>query len=102
MNTFKLSPVLIAVFLLPNVAVSADAAKEAMQKGKACFDKGDYDGADGGCPERGACCGHCCRVGRPAAIVGFRALPGCREQWHLSEQWAGQAQPQTAAGGPLK
>jgi len=37
--------VLIAVFLLPNVAASDDAAKEACEKGKACFDKRDYAGA---------------------------------------------------------
>ena len=37
--------VLIAVLLLPNVAASADAAKEAYEKGKDCFDKGEYDAA---------------------------------------------------------
>ena len=45
MNTFKCqSVVLIAVLLLP-VAASADAAKEAYEKGQACLDKKDYDAA---------------------------------------------------------
>jgi len=42
---------LVAVLLLPNVATSADAAKEACEKGKACFDRGDYDGAIVACSE---------------------------------------------------
>ena len=33
----------IACLLLPTVAASADAAKEAYEKGKASFSKGDYD-----------------------------------------------------------
>ena len=37
--------VVIAVLLLPNVAASADAAKEAYEKGKSCLEKQDYDGA---------------------------------------------------------
>ncbi|MGO9113706.1 MAG: hypothetical protein ACLP9L_31120 [Thermoguttaceae bacterium] len=34
--------VMIAVFLLPSVAASADAAKEAYQKRKAFCGKGDF------------------------------------------------------------
>jgi hypothetical protein len=46
MNTCKCwTVVLIAVLLLPNVAASADAAKKAYEKGKACFAKRDYDAA---------------------------------------------------------
>src|SRR5580658_9672784 len=46
MNTFKCwAAVLIAVLLLPNVAASADAAKEAYEKGKSCLEKKDYDAA---------------------------------------------------------
>ena len=46
MNTFKCrSVVLIVVLLLPNVAASADAAKEVYEKGKASFGKRDYDAA---------------------------------------------------------
>jgi tetratricopeptide (TPR) repeat protein len=37
--------VLIAVLLLPNVAASADPAKEAFEKGKSCLDKKHYDAA---------------------------------------------------------
>jgi tetratricopeptide (TPR) repeat protein len=36
---------LVAVLLLPGVAVTADAAKEACEKGVSCLDKQDYDGA---------------------------------------------------------
>ncbi len=36
---------LIGVLLLPNVAASADPAKEAFNKGKACYEKKDYDAA---------------------------------------------------------
>ena len=36
---------LVAIFLSPALAAAADPLKDAMQKGKACFDKGDYDGA---------------------------------------------------------
>ena len=36
---------LLGILLLPGVAASADPAKDAMQKGKACFEKGDNDGA---------------------------------------------------------
>ena len=44
MNTCKCwTTLLIAIVLLPNVAESADAAKEAYEKGKTFFDKGDYD-----------------------------------------------------------
>ena len=35
----------IGLLLLPSVAAGADATKEALQKGKASFDKGDYDAA---------------------------------------------------------
>ena len=46
MNTFKCwVAVLIAVLLLPNVAASADAAKEAYEKGKGCLEKKDFDAA---------------------------------------------------------
>jgi hypothetical protein len=46
MNTFKCwASVLIAILMLPNVAVSADAAKEAYEKGKAFLEKQDYDAA---------------------------------------------------------
>ncbi len=50
MNTCKrLVVALIAIFLLLNVAASAtataDAAKDAYQKGKACLDKKDNDAA---------------------------------------------------------
>jgi tetratricopeptide (TPR) repeat protein len=46
MNTFKCwAVVLIAVFLLPNVGASANPAKEAYQKGKACLEKKDLDAA---------------------------------------------------------
>ena len=46
MNTCKSwTAVLIAVSLLPNVAASADAAKEAYEKGKASLDKREYDAA---------------------------------------------------------
>ena len=46
MNTCKSwTAVLIAILLLPNVAASADAAKEAYENGKACLEKQDYDGA---------------------------------------------------------
>ena len=46
MNRFTYSMVaLLGILLLPGVAASADPAKDAMQKGKACFEKGDYDGA---------------------------------------------------------
>jgi hypothetical protein len=37
--------VLLALLLLPNVAASADAAKEACEKGKACLEKKEYDAA---------------------------------------------------------
>ena len=46
MNTGKCwTAVLIAVFLLPNVAASADSATDAFERGKACLDKQDYDAA---------------------------------------------------------
>jgi tetratricopeptide (TPR) repeat protein len=46
MNSCKCwAVVLIAALLLPNVAASSDAAQEAYEKGKACFDKKDYDAA---------------------------------------------------------
>ena len=45
MNTCKYWALLIAVLLLPNVAVSADAAKEAYEKGKSCLYEKDYDAA---------------------------------------------------------
>jgi len=46
MNKLKCwAAVLIAALLLPNVAASADAAKDAYEKGKARLDKKDYDGA---------------------------------------------------------
>ena len=45
MNMFKCwAALLIAIMLLPNAA-SADAAKDAYDKGKACLDKRDYDAA---------------------------------------------------------
>ncbi len=45
-NTSKYwAAMLIAVLLLPSVAASADAAKEAYEKGKACLEKHDYDAA---------------------------------------------------------
>ena len=36
---------LAGVLLLPNIATSADAAREAYQKGISCLDKRDYDAA---------------------------------------------------------
>ena len=46
MNMFKCwAALLIAIMLLPNSAASADAAKDAYDKGKACLDKRDYDAA---------------------------------------------------------
>ena len=46
MNTFKSwASVLIAISLLPNVAVSADAATDAIAKGDSLMEKGDYDAA---------------------------------------------------------
>ena len=46
MNTFKCwAAVLITVLLLPNIAVSADEAKEAYEKGMSCLGKNDYDAA---------------------------------------------------------
>jgi tetratricopeptide (TPR) repeat protein len=36
---------LLGVFLLPGVVVSADPVNQAMQQGKACIDKREYDGA---------------------------------------------------------
>ena len=47
MNSFKFRAViLIAVLsLLPNVAASADAAKDAYEKGNSCLEKKDYDAA---------------------------------------------------------
>ena len=37
--------VLIAILLLPNIAASADQAKEAYEKGKACLKKRHYEAA---------------------------------------------------------
>ena len=52
MTIFKFwTAAFVAVLLLPNVAASADAGKEALEKGKACIDKGDYDGAIVACSE---------------------------------------------------
>ncbi len=36
---------LVAILLLPNLATSADVAKDAYAKGKSCLDKKDYDAA---------------------------------------------------------
>ncbi len=46
MNVLKCwAAVLIAVFLLPNVAASAEAAKDAITKGDSLMEKADYDAA---------------------------------------------------------
>ena len=46
---------------------------------------------DRGCPERRARGGHGSGIGRAASIVGFRALPGCREQRGVPGQRDGEA-----------
>ena len=52
MNRFADSMVaLLGILLLPCLAAGADPVKDAMQKGKACFGKGDYDGAVAACTE---------------------------------------------------
>ena len=46
MNTIKCWALsLVAVLLLPNLAASADAAKEALENGKSFLEKKDYDSA---------------------------------------------------------
>ena len=45
MNTFKCSAVMLIVVLMLPAAASADAAKDAYEKGKACLEKKDYDSA---------------------------------------------------------
>ncbi len=46
MTIFKFwMPALVGILLLPGAAVSADAAKEAYEKGKTCLEKKDYDAA---------------------------------------------------------
>src|SRR5580698_7402656 len=43
--------VLLAALASPSFAADTDAAKKAYEKGKACRDKSDYDGAIAACSE---------------------------------------------------
>ena len=46
MSTCKCwAAVLIAALILPRIAAGADPAKEAEERGRACLDKQDFDGA---------------------------------------------------------
>jgi tetratricopeptide (TPR) repeat protein len=45
MNQCSWWAALVGLLLLPGVAISADPAKEALAKGKACVEKKDYDAA---------------------------------------------------------
>jgi tetratricopeptide (TPR) repeat protein len=45
MNAWKVWTALVGIWLLPSVAVSADAAKQSYDKGVSCLERQDYDAA---------------------------------------------------------